>query len=281
MFILGFASAGASGEAEGERRRRSLRGAHSASVHAARAITLGLALLVCAAGAAGIEAADIEAARQLGKRALRARNYPAAADQFRVVVAEDPKDADGWLDLGRSLSAMQDWDGAIHAYEKVNELEPRNSKALNNLGNVYFRMGVYPDAARYYDKALELDPDYLLALFHHGYVLFRENENTTAADRFDRCLRVEPRSDRERRTQLDCRFYQGVLRYRADAFDEAAAILQQVLSIHPNHIEAHHYLALCYRRLGRDEEARQLLGRHRQLLKSFRSDQPIRKAIDS
>lgn len=237
---------------------------------------VSLAALVAAAPLpAGAGTADAD--RERGRALLREGRHAEAIEAFRAAIRAGGDDPGVWFDLARASSAAGDAAGAIEAYSRVLELEPGNARAAHNLGNVHFRAGRHAEAERLYGRALELDPDYLLALFHHGYVLHQLNRPDEAAARFDRCLAHRPADAREARTRFDCGFYRGVLRFRAGELDAAAAIMEEVVRALPQHPEAHHYLGMAYRRLGRLEEARRELELHARLKAAQRSDAPIRK----
>lgn len=233
----------------------------------------------CVASLAGFHSAGFADDYDAGRERFRERDYPAAIAAFERQLARDPDHRDALLDLGRAHSALQQWDEAVEAYERLIALEPEHAAALNNLGNVYYRTGVFESAAVYYDRALAARPDYILARYHYGFVLQQLNRGDEAIAQFDACLAIQPKSNREAHTQIGCRFHQGVARFRGGSFNEAAAIMHQVLGIDPSHVEARYYLGMALRRLGHIQEARQQLELHRQMLAETRS-RPIRKDID-
>jgi tetratricopeptide (TPR) repeat protein len=213
-----------------------------------------------------------------GRASMRARDYSGAAEAFEQAARLRPDETDAWFRLGLARSSNQEPDAAIEAYTKAAELDPTHAKARNNIGNVHFRRGEYEAALAGYEKALAIDPDYLLALYHQGWVLRHFNRNEEAEAAFTHCLRLEPTSNREAMTRLDCLFFFGTLRFRAEQHAETAQTMEQVLAINPGHTEAHYYLAMSYRRLGRVDEAREHLEIHRRMLRAARRDEPVERA---
>jgi tetratricopeptide (TPR) repeat protein len=218
-----------------------------------------------------------EAASMQGQQALRTRDYEAAAAAFERALELRPGDLEDLLDLGRARAALQQWPEAIAAYARLIELDPQNAKALHNLANVHLRQGDYEEAALGYAKALDADPDYLLATYNYGRALTQLSRSEEAEKTFSRCLELEARSDRDRRTQLDCLFFLGTLRFRAGDFEQSASIMERVVSIFSGHAEARYYLGMSYRRLGRSDEAVQQLAIHKELLKRKRPAATIEK----
>ena len=213
-----------------------------------------------------------------GRERMRARDYAAAAVAFEEATRLRPEETDAWFRLGLARSANKEPDAAIAAYRKTVELDPDHAKAHNNIANVQFRRGGYEDALVGYDAALALNPDYMLALYHRGWVLKHFNRNEEAEAAFAHCLRLEPTNNREAVTRFDCLFFLGTLRFRAEDHEESARAMEQVLAVNPIHTEAHHYLGMSYRRLGRIDEAREHLEIHRQMLRAARRDTPVERA---
>jgi tetratricopeptide (TPR) repeat protein len=161
---------------------------------------------------------------------------------------------------------MQDWEAAVVAYTHMIEVDPSNPKAHNNLGNAHFRRGDYEPAAENYRRAIELDENYLLAMFQYGWTLRQMNRETEAEPVFRRCLEVPAESARDQNTRVDCAFGLGSVRHRAGDYAASASLMEQVLSVHPGHPEARHYLGMAYRQLGRLEDAQRELELHRKML---------------
>jgi len=222
-------------------------------------------------------AGNAEEAYAEGQAALDRKDPRAAIAAFERAGAIAPNETRTWLKLGIARAAIQDWPGSIEAYDRLLDLDPDNPQALNNMANVYFRQGRYEESATYYERAIEAKPDYLTAMNHYGWVLRQLNRPDEAERLFNRCLSVPAEANRQRQIQRDCRFYVGALRFRAEDYTAAAAAMEQVLREFPAHAEARYYLAMAYRGLGRLEEARQQLDLHGRMLRSTRSQEPIRK----
>ena len=241
-------------------------------------IVAGILLGLLAFTAGGPAEPLPEEARTLqteGQEALREGDHPRAATAFEAATALAPDSADLFFDLGIARSSMQDWAGALAAYRRVLELDPGNARAHNNIGNVQLRRGEYEEAAASYRRAVELEPDYLLSLYHLGWVARQLSRHEEAERAFSRCLELTATRPRERQLQEDARFYLGALRFRARDFPAAAALMEQVLSVRPNHLEAHYYVGQAYLRTGRTDEARRHLEIHKQLIDSRRTTEPV------
>ena len=227
---------------------------------------------------AGISAADVDESIRLGREAMRARNYDGAIEHFQQATRDDATHVDAWFRLGLAFAAAEQPQQALQAYEKTVELDPTHAKALNNIANAHFRRGDYEVALGWYERALEIEPNYLLAHFHRGWVLRHFARHDEAEDNFRQCMQLTAANDRERATQFDCLFYYGALRFRAGDFEQAAQVMEQVVSLRESHPEARYYLGMAYRRLGRMDAAKRQLEIHRQMLRAARRDDAIEKA---
>jgi tetratricopeptide (TPR) repeat protein len=240
-------------------------------------------ILVALLAGVSLAGGDPEAAREAyedAAQAMKEHDYERARASLARSAELDPEDTEALLKLGMLDSRLGLWDESVAAYEQLLERDPGHAEGLNNLGNVHYRQGHYEQATVYYAKAIEVRPDYLLALFHQGRVLRQLNRVEEAEALFARCLELPAEKDAEHRTQLDCLFYAGTLRFRAGDYDEARRTMEQVLAVYPSHAEARYYLAMAYRRLGRTKEAEEQLEIHRKILRAMRSDEPIEKRAD-
>ncbi len=213
-----------------------------------------------------------------GRAAMRAREFVTAAEAFQQAIDLRPDEVDAWFRLGLARSATDEGDAAIAAYRRVAEMDPRHTKALNNLGNVLFRRDHYEEALIWYERALEIEPGYMYARYHQGWVLRHYNRNEEAEAAFRHCFGLTPQSSREQSTRLDCLFFAGTLRFRAEDYEAAAEAMEQMLAATGSHIEARYYLGMAYRRLGRIDEAREQLEIHRRMTRAVRPDTLVEKA---
>ena len=94
--------------------------------------------------AADTSPAPIESAKAddfaVGKKAIAAKNWTLAADSFKKVVADNPKNADGYNLLGYSSRWLGKYDEAFAAYDKALALDPKHKGALEYSGMAYLKV---------------------------------------------------------------------------------------------------------------------------------------------
>jgi Flp pilus assembly protein TadD len=76
----------------------------------------------------------------IGKKAIAAKNWKLAADSFKKVVADNPKDADSYNLLGYSSRWLGKYDEAFAAYDKALALDPKHKGALEYSGVAYLKV---------------------------------------------------------------------------------------------------------------------------------------------
>ena len=75
-----------------------------------------------------------------GQKALKAKNWAVAAASFKKVVADNPKNADGYNLLGYSSRWLGKYDEAFAAYDKALALDPKHKGALEYSGVAYLKV---------------------------------------------------------------------------------------------------------------------------------------------
>ncbi len=90
------------------------------------------------------------------------KQYAEAADLYRQMLKENPKDASLWNRLGIAYQQLAQPDNeymsqALKCYEKASKADKTNSAAWNNIGTVYYGERKYSKAIRDYRKAIEID----------------------------------------------------------------------------------------------------------------------------
>jgi cytochrome c-type biogenesis protein CcmH len=108
----------------------------------------------------------------------------------------EPNDVAGWLMLGRSYVALEQFPLAQRAYQRADRLEGgRNAEALIGLAEAMVLQadGVVDErAGRIFEQALVLAPDSERALFFAGVAAQRRGDTATAIRRFQSLLALNP-----------------------------------------------------------------------------------------
>jgi len=130
-----------------------------------------------------------------GFRLSAAKDYPAAVAAFRQVIAENPKMADAWEFLGRTLTRMGRNEEALEAYRQGLKISNGSPEIAVAAASLLFDLGRLDDAAAHAKMAIVSHPS-----FAHGLLaqiaLLRgrsdEAEREARAAMEDQSLRIGP-----------------------------------------------------------------------------------------
>jgi cytochrome c-type biogenesis protein CcmH len=106
-----------------------------------------------------------------------------------------PDDVDGWMMLGRSYQALEEYDQAIAAFEQAFELEQgKNPETMVALAIALMEQqgGQMSDrATRLFENALAVDPNNANALFYSGGGAAQRGDTALAAERWEILLGMD------------------------------------------------------------------------------------------
>jgi tetratricopeptide (TPR) repeat protein len=167
-----------------------------------------------------------------------------------------------WNDYGIGLLRQGDLSAARRAFEKVTQADPTYADGFVNLARVSLQEGLLEEAAEELAQARALEPGLPKIHYFLGVTAKERGEYDEALVRFRQAAATYPR-DRVVRNAI------GRVLFLQRKYDEAVTELQEVLDIDPEDLMAHYNLMLCYKGLGRDEEA----DVERRLYERFKADE--------
>jgi tetratricopeptide (TPR) repeat protein len=178
----------------------------------------------------------------------------ALADVYRDAVAR-PDDAAAVAALARRLQAWEVWEPAHQAYVRARRLAPSSFDSHYLDAVVLQRLARPVEAAECLAQALTVSPDYLPARVRQAEALF-EAGTLAESQRLFETLVKEPPAEPAAEVGL------GRLAASQGNHEEAVKHFARAVALFPELGAAHYGLALSYRALGRQEEARQALALH-------------------
>jgi tetratricopeptide (TPR) repeat protein len=155
-----------------------------------------------------------------------------------------------WNDYGIGLFLQGDLKGAAAAFQKVTEADPNNPDGWVNMGRAAVQEGDMERARTVLEKALTLSPTLARANFFYAKVLRSDGNYAGAADRLRKVLEQYPR-DRVALNDL------GRVYFLQRKYNDALKVLDSVLTIDPEDLQAHYNLMLCYSGLGNEKLAKE------------------------
>ncbi|MCC7234461.1 MAG: tetratricopeptide repeat protein [Bryobacterales bacterium] len=176
--------------------------------------------------------------------------------------AASKPDRERWNDWGIGLLLQGDLKGAEYAFRKVTEAEPEYADGWLNVARALIQEGETEAARPFIQQALRLDSKL-------GRVHFFQAMIDKAAGDYDKALAslalVEAQYPRDRVVLNQM----GRVRFLQKKYAEAVTLLERVILIDPEDLQAHYTLMLCYRGLGRLDEA----AREEKLFRRFKANE--------
>jgi len=160
-----------------------------------------------------------------------------------------------WNDYGIGLFLQGDLKGAAAAFQKVTEADPNNPDGWVNIGRCAVQEGDMARARVVLEKALAIAPKLARANFFYAKVLRADGNYDGAADRLRIVLAQYPR-DRVALNDL------GRILFLQRKYEDAVKVLQSVLAVDPEDLQAHYNLMLCYNGLGNEKLAKEHQARY-------------------
>jgi len=178
-------------------------------------------------------------------------NAPAPGPKTRLV----KEDWQRWNDYGIGLLLQGDLKAAQAAFEKVAEIDPQNPDGWVNIGRAALQEGDVPRARTVLEKALAIDPKLARTNFFYGSLMKSAGDYDQTAAHFQIVLAQYPR-DRVALNNL------GRVLFLERKYSEAVKVLQQVLAVDPEDLQAHYNLMLCYNGLGDERMSKEHQARY-------------------
>jgi len=160
-----------------------------------------------------------------------------------------------WNDYGIGLFLQGDLKGAAAVFEKLTEADASNPDGWVNIGRCAVQEGDMARARTVLEKALAISPKLARANFFYAKVLRSDGNYAGAAERLRIVLDQYPQ-DRVTLNEL------GRILFLQRKYDDAVKVLQSVLAIDPEDLQAHYNLMLCYNGLGNEKLAKEHQARY-------------------
>lgn len=213
---------------------------------------------------------ELAALEKEGDKALLEENYAVAVDLFEKLLQRDSSRSEWLYNRAYSLSKLSQTEKALAAYRRLLEVEPDDIEALLNVARIQVAKGHLAEAQKTLEGARLNHPNHQNLLRSLAAILLKRKEYSEARDILRQILACHPSdhwtyytlalSHYEQKQYLlaqtvvqralklidssdpDLLSLQGII-YAEQKNDEAAVqILNRVLQLHPQHVEANNNL---------------------------------------
>jgi tetratricopeptide (TPR) repeat protein len=176
-----------------------------------------------------------------------------AQEQYQKIVAQDPKDAESWVMLGRLNGYLHNTPEAEKAFNTALQADPSNEDALLGLADLYGQMGDSKRAAERLKTAVDKNPN-PRTLYGLGRAYEDMDDYKDAADAFKRALELGADEEQVVPELAKALMY-------SDQAEEALKLYQQLAAASPRNPEYQLHLAEIYLSQGDTAKARTSINR--------------------
>jgi tetratricopeptide (TPR) repeat protein len=230
-----------------------------------------------------VHPATIASRVNLTKAYLEAGRTAEGQRTARELSAQNKDNVQVHFTLGVLLASEKQTHAAQLELEQANALQPQSFETLHNLGGVYLRNGQLAKAELILNRALQLKPDSPETLYLLGQVYSEESRPVDALDQLVRAHKLAPENIdiiyTLARVGMSQNYYEdaipllesglkiapqrtdlhaalGECYFMSGKVEKAIAEFQQLIDLDPS-AKSYAFMGLCYRQLGRFDEARQ------------------------
>lgn len=221
---------------------------------ATAAYNLGLILLAqnqpkeAAAYLAKVPSSDSATRLNLVRAYLDAGMTLQARKAATTLSRERAKDTKVHFSLGVLLGAHRQYQAAIHEFELANALEPGNFDILHDLGQAYVLSGQNEKAQQTLSEALRLQPDSADTLYLLAQADANLQKDVNALELLVRARKLAPKN-------TDVLFLLARLSMKQSFFDDAIELLKEGVKLDPRRPDFHAALGESYFTVGKVDKA--------------------------
>ncbi|WP_413200788.1 TIGR03032 family protein [Nostoc piscinale] len=154
-----------------------------------------------------------------------------AIAQYEKLIAQHPRYAPAWYQLGVIRESQRQTEAAILAYQKAIEINPHHAQAYNNLGILRVDAQDLDEAIKCLTAAIQSKPDYAFAHNNLGLVLQMQSKLPQAAAKFREALQINPE-------YAEAYLNLGIVLESQHNLEGAIACFRSAIQYKPNYIKA-------------------------------------------
>jgi len=179
---------------------------------------------------------------------LEAGQTSLAFDLSKHISQEFPNDVRLHFSLGVLLAAAKQHRLALHELELANALQPGTAEILYNLGQLYYRVHDYAGAESALERARTIQPDSAGLLSLLGQVYYNDRKDVRALELLLEAHKLAPRN-------TDIIFLLARLSMIESFYEDAVPLLEDGIKIDPKRPDLHSALGNCYFTTGKTDRA--------------------------
>jgi len=129
---------------------------------------------------------------QLADLYMVRKDYREAAQTYKHLADENPRNAVYLNKLGIALHQQEALQLALKYYEKASKVDPTYADPQNNIGTVWYQRKKYGKAIKAYQKAINLRKDMAVLYSNLAYAYFGDKRYEQSLASFHQALTIDP-----------------------------------------------------------------------------------------
>jgi len=129
---------------------------------------------------------------QMGDLLMIRKQYHEAAEMFKKLSDENPRNPVYLNKLGIALHQQEALGLALKYYEKAVKVDPQYADAQNNVGTIWYQRKKYGKAIKAYEKAIAMRSDMPVLYSNLAYAYFGDKKYEEAIAAFRQALALDP-----------------------------------------------------------------------------------------
>lgn len=189
---------------------------------------------------------------QVAEAAMSIGDYEESARLYELAAARDTRSVNALIGLGKSYTALGQFNRAENALTRARDLNRRNPEVHNQLGNLALQQMHPKEAIEHFDKALQLDRTNLVAFTGKGVALDYLSRHAEAHQVYEQALKSWP-------TNFALLSNYALSQVLGRRIGEGTRLMEELLRDPANGETVRANLAIAYALDGRERDARAML----------------------
>lgn len=158
-----------------------------------------------------------------------------AIEMFERVSAMEPKDAHGWLDMGKAFLENDAQDKAVFAFKKADQLSGGKYEIYEEAATALYRSKMHKEALRYLEKAKRINPSDKFVYNLSGVIHRVLGDRYAAVNEYMMAAQLDP-------NDAGVIFNLGVAYFKTSQEDKSLEYFRRAKQLDPSLTEADKYL---------------------------------------
>ncbi len=169
----------------------------------------------------------------------------------------NPADPENWIELGRVYEALMQSnpDGfkssAVFAYEEALRVSPKDPSLFLALARVELETGNIDDAIKYINEALKIKNNFTVGRVMLAEIAIGQGKLNEAISELEQAIILSPNNPDNAQIILSI----GALYFQHGYHEKAQEVIENLVSVNPNYIDARYALGQLYHSMGMTEMA--------------------------